>query len=231
MEIYLGTLVLPVAPERLVVEWEAHRQTYTPILLGEVEVARGRKPVRVSWPGLLPGRAREGMAALEGGLAPEEVVATIEGWLAANQVLGLVITEAGVGLDVFIERFEARYRGGHGDVEYEIALVEDRPVVIGMTAVPDGAFEPGPGARSVPDLYVVIGADESLWVIAKRVYGDGSRAGEILAANVDQVGPDGSGLRAGQVLRIPGATPRPRVGGGGGGAPAPRIREEDVYNP
>jgi len=49
---------------------------------------------------------------------------------------------------------------------------------------------------------------DSLWAIAKRELGDGSRWREIYEANRDVIGPDPNVIQVGMTLRIPGGTPR-----------------------
>lgn len=67
-------------------------------------------------------------------------------------------------------------------------------------------------AGNSSDVTYTVQADDNLWVIAERFYGDGEAYPRIVAANVGQPMPDGSRfaragvIRSGWVLRIPDAT-------------------------
>ena len=74
--------------------------------------------------------------------------------------------------------------------------------VIDLDAAPDATRAPAVPARTTnASTYVVVDGD-SLWAIAKKVYGEGSRWEQIFEANRDQLA-SGDDLRVGQVLRVP----------------------------
>ncbi|MCL6560739.1 MAG: LysM peptidoglycan-binding domain-containing protein, partial [Firmicutes bacterium] len=58
-----------------------------------------------------------------------------------------------------------------------------------------------PDERPTPTGYTVKDGD-TLWLIAQRVYGDGSRWSDLYAANQDVIGPDPDLILPGQQLVI-----------------------------
>lgn len=192
----------PVAPEELTVTADAKTQTFDVLALGEITLPRGRTATRYSWSGFLPGQARMGQPWMAHWRPPRDVLRDLELWHARNTILRLTVTETELNNDCFIQSLEHAWRGGYGDLEYSLVLVEYRPLVVSI----DGEDAPqGRDAPPVATTYTVREGD-TLWAIAKRAYDDGSRWMEIYEANRSPIGPDPDIIVVGVELRIPGGT-------------------------
>lgn len=112
------------------------------------------------------------------------------------------MTETSINVDVYIDSFRPSLRGGHGDIHYSVELVEARHYTVTTDAPTAGV---GPRARPTPPpprTYTVKPGD-SLWAIARRVYGNGSKWRVIYDANRNVIGKNPNLIYPGQVLRIP----------------------------
>jgi len=197
---------LPVNPERITAQTESKIQTFEVINLGDVALPRGITPARLSWESFFPGEARKDAIFVREWQDPKSLVGTISGWRRNNTKVRLLVTETPLNLDCYIETFEHTWGGGYGDAQYRIELVEARELLVvaegearqATTAAGVALARPAPPP---PKTYTVKPGD-SLWAIAKKTLGDGSKWRDIYNANVSVIGKDPNVLKPGQVLRI-----------------------------
>lgn len=210
------TLILPLNPQEIVAQTGARVETISVIQLGEIRLPRGVVPARLSWEGIFPGEARRNMPFVRSWRPPGELLDILQAWRNNHTRVRLLVTETPISLDVYLESLEHRWSGGYGDCRYQVEWVAARELRIYTEAEwqARGAGASGtttaPAPRPVPPppaTYQVKPGD-SLWAIAKRALGDGSRWREIYEANRDVIGPDPNVIQVGMTLRIPGGTPR-----------------------
>ena len=211
MDFYLtapdgGRIHFPINPERVTVQTGTKLHTFEVITLGDVALPRGRELDRVEFEGLLPGRARSNTTMVKCWRAPNEIVKEIEGWKNGGEKLRLLITETTINLDVYVDSFRPDWSGGHGDAGDSIILVQARELIVPVHEVLEIEPEPQPAAPRpappTPKTYTVKSGD-SLWAIAKRALGDGSRWPEVYEANKGVIGPNPNLIYPGQSFRIP----------------------------
>lgn len=130
---------------------------------------------------------------------PYDAVALIEKWRKSGRPVRLIITDTPVNMACAIEEFEYGERGGTRDVSYTLTLREYRFIQLKQVGE-SGTTRPD--ERTPPAKYEVKPGD-CLWLIARRVYGDGGRWQEIYDANADTIGPDPNLIQPGQQLVIP----------------------------
>jgi len=197
---------LPVNPEKITAQTESKMQTFEVICLGDIALPRGITPARLSWESFFPGEARRDAVFVKSWQDPKTLVGLISLWRRNNTKVRLLVTETPLNLDCYIASFEHTWGGGYGDCQYRIELVEARELAIytdaerqRQSAVQKAAAKrPAPPA---PKTYTVKSGD-SLWAIAKKTLGDGSRWKEIYNKNKSIIGPDPNKIYPGQVLRI-----------------------------
>ena len=213
MEFYLMTydgdrFHFPVNPERITCQTGNRTISFDVIDLGEFTLPRGRVPTRFTFEGFFPGEARKNDPLVKDWRSPKEITGLLSLWRNEGRKLRLLVTETPINHDVYFDgdgSFEHEWYGGHGDCRYTIQLVEARelivtaeaPVLVAATSAPQPRPTPPP-----PKTYTVKSGD-SLWAIAKRILGDGSRWQEIYNANVNVIGKNPNLIYPGQVLRIP----------------------------
>ncbi len=205
----------PMNPERVTCKTGAKLQTFEVIVLGDIALPRGHVPTRFIWDGILPGELRKDAAYVKAWHSPKEILGELSAWRIKGERLRLLVTEAPINHDVYIDTLDHTWGGGHGDAQYNITLVEARELIITTNeeqqktqieisaevpkAAPAAAKRPSPPA---PKTYTVKSGD-TLYGIAKQVFGNGSRWKEIYDVNTGVIGKDPNLIKPGQVLRIP----------------------------
>jgi nucleoid-associated protein YgaU len=172
--------------------------------LGELNLIGGEKLAEIQLSSFFPAKWAP-YCAYRDIPSPYDAVAIIEKWRKSGRPVRLIITDTPINLALAIEEFEYGEKGGTRDVLYTLTLREYRFIQlkqVGAQQTPDGMSAPRPDERTPPATYDVKPGD-NLWLIAQRVYGDGSRWSELYAANKDTIGPDANLILAGQQLVIP----------------------------
>lgn len=203
-------LQFPVNPEQIKAETGSRIITFETIELGEVGFPRGTRLTRISWEGFLPGESRLNLGIVKAWQKPQVIVDQLQRWRNAGTKLRLLVTETPLNLDVYIENFEHSYSGGHGDIFYTLDLVQARDLVVYVYTDQDlqkkksvkATGSRGRPSPPAPKSYTVKTGD-SLWAIAKRLLGSGSRWREIYELNKTVIGKNPNLIFPGQVLKIP----------------------------
>lgn len=148
---------------------------------------------------------------------PWDYVQTIERWVKTRRPIRLTVTGWKKGSDmlnvaVTIRNFsyEPERDGSVGDIYFELSLKEyvfiDFSRVTRSEKVGSGASASNkpkrPDDTEQPKTRTVVRGD-SLWKIAQRVYGSGSKWKTIYDANKAKIGKDPNVLKIGTELRIP----------------------------
>jgi hypothetical protein len=212
MDFYLtapdgGRIHFPINPEQVTAQTGAKLQTFEVIALGDISLPRGYVPTRFIWDSILPGELRKDAAYIKDWRSPKELLGILSGWRMKGEKLRLLVTETPINHDVYIDTLNHTWGGGHGDAQYNITLVEARELIVStqaemqanQTGTPAAAKRPAP---STPKTYTVKSGD-TLYGIAKQVFGDGGRWPEIYGVNTAVIGKDPNLIKPGQVLRIP----------------------------
>lgn len=158
---------------------------------------------------------------------PEYYIKFFEDIKKAREPFRLIITDIGINMLVSVEEFEYTYKYGTDDVDYQLELKEYKEHNIRVlkvaakkvtvvdsvqtkttqkvaTASITNTNSNRPVEKSVPKTYTVQNGD-SLWKIAQKYLGNGSRWNEIYTYNNNKsiIGGNPNLIRAGQVLSIP----------------------------
>lgn len=198
-------ILLPMNPESVTVATGSSMNTFEVLDLGEVSLPRGTQLDRIMWDGILPGESRKNASYVRNWQDPKNIVKDIETWKNNGTKVRLLVTETPINQDVYISEFKHIWRGGHGDCQYEISLVQARDLVVRVQPgqAPKPKSQPRP-APSSPKTYTVKKGD-TLWGIAVKFLGNGARWPEIynIPANKKVIGPNPNLIYPGQVLQIP----------------------------
>lgn len=212
MDFYLTTgsqrIHFPMNPEKITANTGARVLSFETIGLGEIALPKGTKIARISFEGFFPGEGRQALGILKSWQAPQFIVDQLQQWRNSGKKIRLLVTETPLNLDVYIDSFNHNYSGGHGDISYSLDLIQARTLTVYTENEMKNTGSKASPPRSSPEApktYTVRSGD-SLYAIAKRTLGDGSRWREIYDTNKKTIGPDPNLIRPGQVLRIPGGT-------------------------
>lgn len=137
---------------------------------------------------------------------PYVATKTIDRWRQTKRPIRLIITETPINLACAIESFTWGERGGSRDVDYSLKLKEYRFIQVkqvGPTPQQQGAATSinRPDTKEQPKTYTVKTGD-SLFLIAKKTLGDGSKWQAIYAKNKSTIGANPNLIKPGQVLFI-----------------------------
>lgn len=215
MEIYLtqldnGTAIsLSMLPEQIQMEAETRFATYDIMNMGEICLPTGEKLKSFSWQGILPGEGRKSQSYLAGRWqSPKEIQEILSLWRATGARLRLLITETPIHEDVYLANYQITYAGGYGDYQYKIQLIAAKELAVTVQR-PAAAYNTAARANQQQRVSYTVKPGDSLWGIAQKELGQGSRYGEIYGLNreiIDSRNKKGSGkyqIYPGQVLKMP----------------------------
>jgi nucleoid-associated protein YgaU len=134
---------------------------------------------------------------------PYTTIELIEKWRKSKRPIRLIITETPVNLACAIESFTWGERGGNRDVDYSLKLKEYRFIQVkqvGQAQQAAATSSQRPDTKEQPQNYNVKPGD-SLFVIAKKIYGDGNKWRELYAKNKIIIGANPNLIKPGQVLQ------------------------------
>ena len=211
-------------PEKLKYGGAGKFMTYGIISLGDVKVPRGNSLDNISWNAIFPGATRitEPYVKSEFWEDPSELVDKFRDWRDNGTKVNVTITETSINMDCYVEKFEGKYTGGHGDFEYDVTFVEAQEITITAIQVPAGETgskkkkknskkkrktskkKKKATSKSKPktQTYTVKSGD-SLWKIAQSKLGNGARYSDIYDKNKSKLGSTTDELKPGTVLTLP----------------------------
>lgn len=209
MEIWLRKnekdgIIFPVNPPTI---GATTSRNYEDIILAsgnEKTVMGGKNLQTFSFSSFIPYRSAYYQNNMMGYVYPKEVIAKIEKWLEDKTVLQFQVTKTLINKPITIRNFE--WNENHvGDIDYSIELKEYQPVTVKMsdtTAVSQPAQERPESQEDKPSTHTVTNGD-TLWILAKKYFGDGSQYTRIYETNKTVIGANPNLIKPGQVLVIP----------------------------
>ena len=174
---------IPWLPEEISVESGGTvRASYDIMDRGPVEIPTGSGLCAYSWESLFPGKSRTDTSMLRGSWKePKTYINILEDWKAKGTSLTLLVTGYPINKDVFLDDFSWTAAGGFGDIEYKMYFLEERAIVITKPKTEDGA---GDTVRATPKTEdYTIRKGDTLWAIAKKYLGSGTKWRTIYNAN------------------------------------------------
>lgn len=177
-------LRMPLLPEEIQFQTgDATVISYEILGLGTVEVPSGTELGRWSWKSAFPGKHRQNDPMIRGiWYTPEDYDRVLNDWKKNGTELNLLVTGYPINADVYLREYRAAAAGAFGDIHYEMAFTEIRKIAVTTTKV-----DPLPITRpaAAPSNTYTIKAGDTLWSIAQKFYGDGSKWKLIYDANKD----------------------------------------------
>ena len=212
MDIYLineeknNTFHFPVNPENIGVGGEKKLDTVEIINIGEVDFPTGDRIQEVGFSTFFPVNY-DTYCQYPDIPAPQDALHILLDWRDAGKPVRLLITESPVNILVLIGGVSWEIKGGEpGDIYFNINFRSWREIKVRTTAQPapprTGIPRTRPDTKPVPKIYTVRAGD-TLYTIAKRELGAGSRFKDIFSGNADVIGHDPNLIKPGQKLVMP----------------------------
>lgn len=172
---------IPLIPEEISFSsGNATLITYDIMGLGEVAIPSGTELGSWSWKSELPGSLRRTDPMIRGKWAQPRIIDSIlNDWKRDGTELNLIVTGYPINADVYLTEYKAAAGGAFGDIYYEIAFTESRPIVVSSkTEGPPENKRPS----EQPASYTIKEGD-NLWSISQKFYGTGTKWNIIYNAN------------------------------------------------
>jgi len=219
-ELDTGTrIALPLPPEAVKCKSDSKFITYNIINVGEVKLPNGEKLVKFSWSGRLPGASMRHMRMVSASdwRSPKEIQGIFSMWRRYGKKLRLLVTGTTINHDVYLDSYTVD-NSNFDTVEYSISFSVAKDILVYTTTelnienttqktttatTNERAASAEAAAASPQKTTYTVQAGDTLWEIAKRFLGNGSRYPEIYEANKAIIGPDPNLIHPGQVLTIP----------------------------
>ncbi|MFZ5987087.1 MAG: LysM peptidoglycan-binding domain-containing protein [Bacillota bacterium] len=174
-------LVLPVPPEEFTIQEGNNNQIVTVENVGELNFFGKPKLISLTLSSFFPSQYYPFCLTKEL-LKPYGYVELIERWMQAGKPLILNIEKTRFNLTCCIENFSYGERDGSGDVYYTLEFKEYRIINTNVKAAGESSSNLRQQVREPAKTHIVKPGD-TLWAIAQKEYGNGSRWKEIASKN------------------------------------------------
>lgn len=202
----------PVIPDQIEIRTGLSNNTVEVVSLGEVGIIGAPKLKTITISSFFPAAyAPYCQISQNEWIPPYEAVDKIMRWMESKKPGVLAIDGMDIDKVSFMaDEFSYREKGGQpGDVYYDLVLKEYKemkPRITELAKKADGSLglkvkSSRTDTRTIPDQYTVKSGD-SLYVIAKRFYGDGAKWRELYQKNEATIGNNPNLILPGWVLKL-----------------------------
>lgn len=211
-------LYFPVNPEKIEYKSAAHFQKYSLIDKGEVQVPNGEDISSIGWECFFPGEKLKNAPYVSKWKNPSGLHNQIEKWRKNGSKLKLNITTSPFSLWVYIDTYEAKLEGPHGNIYYNIEFTVAIDIVVEKVAKKSNSTNKTTGtdrtSKKTSAKKHNIRSGDTLWGISKKYYKDGNKWKKIYNANKSTIekaakkhgkksSSNGHWIYPGTVLKIP----------------------------
>ena len=173
---------VPILPEKIPSNGgDATEVSYSIMNLGEVAIPSGTERDSWTWESEFPGEYRNNDPLIRGTWRPpSEYDSILKDWKKNGTELTLLAIGYPINADVYLTEYHPTAAGAFGDIYYDITFKEARRIVVTSTKVEEPKETTRP--TEVSSTYIIKSGD-TLWGIARKFYGDGTKWKTIYDAN------------------------------------------------
>ena len=199
LELYLkendsNVLRFPVTPSEVICETSANISIESINDLGNVSLFSGVELKSIPIDSFFPNK-NYSFCTYNNIEKPYELVRKLETWQNNGTKLRYIVSDGYTNIPVMINSFTYQEQDGTGDVYFNLSLVEYKEIKLNKTSSSDNSnsnnnatnrpTENAPKPSGENKTHKVVKGD-SLWSIAQKYYGDGSKYTKIKEANKDK---------------------------------------------
>lgn len=199
LELYLkendsNVLRFPVTPSEVICETSANISTESINDLGNVSLFSGVELKSIPIDSFFPNKDYS-FCTYNNIEKPYELVRKLETWQNNGTKLRYIVSDGYTNIPVMINSLTYQEQDGTGDVYFNLSLVEYKEIKLNKTSSSDNSnstnnttnrpTENAPKPNGENKTHKVVKGD-SLWSIAQKYYGDGSKYTKIKEANKDK---------------------------------------------
>lgn len=195
-------LILPINPATFEFSEAKQNQKINLTNMGEINLLGNRGLISGSLQSFFPAEKSPFFKRADRGAI--DYIATLKKWKNADEPIRLIVSGTDINLAMAIDNLTYSGREGHDDIYFTLELSEYRylnvPSVKVNSGVKDNGLKSRPDTSKNPREVVVKSQADTLWAMAVKYYGDGTRWTEIAKANNIA---DPRLMQAGQKVVIP----------------------------
>ncbi|TBL71362.1 LysM peptidoglycan-binding domain-containing protein [Paenibacillus thalictri] len=197
-------LWLPVNPGEISIKREKQLETVNVMRFGEIDFPQAEKVKDISFSSFFPKVYDSSYCRYQPVPDPQQAMNRLNDLMLSKRPVQLLITDTDVNVFVLVSAHSSTFRGGEpGDVYFDLTCRTWREAKVRTAEeAASGSLEARLDLQPVPQIYEVA-ENDTLWTIAKRLYGNGNRYTDIYQANQALIGPSPDWIRQGQRLVIP----------------------------
>lgn len=152
--------------------------------LGPIEVPTGTGLAKVSWKSMFTGQ-NQMVTSMQRGpwQQPSYYHQILEDWRKKGTIVNVLVTGYPINKDMYLSDYKATPGGGFGDLEYSVTFTESRSITITSQVVQVVDKNPEPKREEPKTTAYTIKRGDTLWGIAQRFLGAGTKWPTIYNAN------------------------------------------------
>lgn len=194
-------LVLPVNPSDFSIATGQKSTVIDISQMGEVSQIGGKELATFEISSIFPSQYGEYCTYIDIP-KPYEAVEKILRWKEEQKPIRFIVTGTPINMACSIDQFEYGEQAYTRDVRYTLSLKEYRFITVEKSEERDSRYvQSRPSTKTIPKLYTVKPGD-SLFLIAKKLTGNGDNWRKIYEANQGIIGRDPNLIIPGQELKI-----------------------------
>ena len=172
----------PILPEQIIFDTgDTEFVSYDIMNRGEVAIPTGTKLAGIGWESELPGSGRRYDPMIRGTWrAPKYFHNILKDWKENRTTLTILVVGYPFNFDVYLAKYSGEMSGAFGDIPYEIEFKEAREITIKTTTTSSSSSKKRNDKQSTT---YTIKSGDTLWGIAEKLLGSGSKWKTIYNAN------------------------------------------------